>query len=102
MRGFSFSHAPDTSPFKTVSDHTELQDFRNLQPVLVCLLGVGIPMPKIMICCPILKQPVSTGLKTEAIKLDSLDGLSIPLRCPACLKMHHWEREDAWVEKDEA
>ena len=59
-------------------------------------------MPEIMIRCPSLKQSVSTGLKTEAIKLESLDDLSIPLRCPACLKMHHWQRKDAWVEGDEA
>lgn len=54
-------------------------------------------MPDIMIRCPVLKEPVLTGLKTEAIKLESLDDLSIPLRCPACLKMHYWERKEAWV-----
>jgi hypothetical protein len=29
-----------------------------------------------------------------------LDDLSIPLRCPACRKMHHWQRKDAWIKQD--
>jgi hypothetical protein len=58
-------------------------------------------MPDILILCPIRKEPVSTGLTTEAIKLESLDDdLSIPLRCPACLKVHHWVRKDAWVKRE--
>jgi hypothetical protein len=55
-------------------------------------------MPDIMILCPTLKRAVPTGLTTEKIKLESLSGIKIPLRCPACLKTHHWERKDAWVD----
>lgn len=57
-------------------------------------------MPKIMIRCPILEVPVPTGLTTEAIKFESLSGVTIPLRCPACRKLHEWEHKEAWVEKD--
>ena len=55
-------------------------------------------MPRIMIRCPLLGQPVATGLVTEKIKLESLDELETPLRCPACLKLHKWQAKDAWVE----
>jgi hypothetical protein len=57
-------------------------------------------MADIMIRCPVLKEPVPTGLRTEAIKFESLDGLAIPLRCPACFKMHRWETRDAWVKQE--
>ena len=56
-------------------------------------------MPDIMIRCPILGRAVPTGLTTEAIIFNSLDGnLSIPFRCPACMRLHHWGRKDAWVD----
>jgi hypothetical protein len=57
----------------------------------------GSPMPDILIRCPVFKRPVRTGLTTEAIVFDSLDDLSIPLRCPACQKVHKWQRKDAWI-----
>jgi hypothetical protein len=67
----------------------------------MAFVSVGAyPMPDIMIRCPTLKEPVSTGLTTEAIKFESLDDLSIPLRCPACRKTHHWGLKDAWVKKE--
>lgn len=55
-------------------------------------------MPEIMIRCPTFGIPVSTGLTTEAIKFDSLSGIEITMRCPACLKNHKWERKDAWID----
>jgi hypothetical protein len=54
-------------------------------------------MPVILIRCPVFGKPVRTGLSTEAIVFDSLDDLSIPLRCPACKKVHKWQRKDAWI-----
>ena len=58
-------------------------------------------MPKIMIRCPTLSKGIPTGLTTETIVLNSLDDdLEIPLRCPACLKIHKWTRKDAWVDKE--
>jgi hypothetical protein len=53
-------------------------------------------MPDIMIRCPSLGKAVSTGLSTETVVLDSLSGLTIPLRCPAYKKVHKWHRRDAW------
>jgi hypothetical protein len=43
---------------------------------------------------------VPTGLTTEKIKFDSLTGIKMPLECPACHRQHHWQRKDAWVEKE--
>ena len=57
-------------------------------------------MPKIMIRCPISGRVVSTGLTTEMIVFDSINpDLEMPLRCPACLKMHNWRPKDAWIDK---
>jgi hypothetical protein len=54
-------------------------------------------MPDILIRCPVFGKAVSTGLSTETIVLESLDDLLIPLRCPACMKVHKWQRKDAWI-----
>ena len=53
-----------------------------------------------MIRCPMFGKAVSSGLTTKAIILGLDDDLSMPLKCPACLKLHNWRRRDAWVEKD--
>jgi hypothetical protein len=53
-----------------------------------------------MIRCPIVGTAVPTGLTTETIKFESLSGVTVPLQCPACGKLHKWEHRDAWVEKD--
>lgn len=56
-------------------------------------------MPEIMIRCPTLGYAVRTGLRTEAVKLESLERtVPIPLRCPACRKLHKWQRRDAWAD----
>jgi hypothetical protein len=55
-------------------------------------------MPDIMIRCPMLGKAVPTGLTTEKIKLDSLSDIVMPLRCPACRKLHKWERKDASID----
>jgi hypothetical protein len=56
-------------------------------------------MPDIMIRCPTFGRAVSTGLSTETIVLDSLGDLTLTMRCPACMKIHKWQRTDAWVDK---
>jgi len=56
-------------------------------------------MADIMISCSTLKVPVKTGLMTETIVFESLSGIEIPLKCPACLKVHKWSQKDAWVDK---
>jgi hypothetical protein len=55
-------------------------------------------MPAIMISCRTFGTPVPTGLTTETIKFESLSGMEIRMRCPACLKHHRWQRKDAWIE----
>ena len=57
-------------------------------------------MPNIMIRCPIRGIPVPTGLTTEKIKFESLSGIMIPMDCPACSRVHQWQRKEAWVEKE--
>jgi len=59
----------------------------------------NIAMPNIMIRCPFTGKAVPTGLSTETVLFDSLGDVSVPMRCPACLKMHRWKKKDAWVEK---
>jgi hypothetical protein len=57
-------------------------------------------MPKIMIRCPIVGRAIPTGLTTEMVRFDTIDSnLEIPLRCPACLKVHKWKPRDAWIDK---
>ena len=56
-------------------------------------------MPDIMIRCPIFGSAVPTGLTTEKIKFDSLSDITIPFRCPACLRIHKWEQKDAWIDE---
>ena len=56
-------------------------------------------MPDIVIRCPTFGWDVPTGLSTETVVFESLDGLAIPLRCSACLKTHWWRKQDAWVDK---
>lgn len=59
-----------------------------------------VVMPDIMIRCPVMNKDVPTGLTTEAIKFESIeDGIAIPFRCPACLKLHTWERKQAWIKE---
>jgi hypothetical protein len=57
-------------------------------------------MPDIMIRCPTTRREVPTGLTTEAIKFDSLYGITIPMECPECGRTHTWKREEAWTRAD--
>jgi hypothetical protein len=59
-------------------------------------------MPAIMILCRTTGKPVRTGLVTEVISFDSLADITIPLHCPACGKLHRWQRKNAWVDKEGA
>ena len=55
-------------------------------------------MPKILINCPVRRKVVPTGLATEKIKFESLGEIEFTLVCPACGRMHRWEKKTAWVE----
>jgi hypothetical protein len=57
-------------------------------------------MPRIVIRCPTTGTVVPTGLTTEQIKFNSLAGITMPVECPACHRLHQWKRKDAWVEKE--
>jgi hypothetical protein len=55
-------------------------------------------MPRIMITCPIYGKAIETGLTSEQVILDTLSDVTIPVHCPACLKVHKWRPMDAWIE----
>ena len=55
-------------------------------------------MPAIMIRCPVFNKAVPTGLSTDSVVFESLTDIGVPLRCPACKKLHHWKPKDAWVQ----
>jgi len=57
-------------------------------------------MPDIMIRCATSGRPVRTGLTTQIVIFESIkDDVSMPLRCPACDKVHEWSGKDAWADK---
>jgi hypothetical protein len=51
----------------------------------------------IFVACPRTGTPISTGLKTEWVVLNSLPRLAMPLRCPVCSQIHKWNPADAWI-----
>jgi len=59
-------------------------------------------MAQIMIRCSRYGRPVATGLLTEQIKFESLDGIQFALICPSCGAIHRWKQQDAWVEDSSA
>lgn len=58
---------------------------------------VGAFSGEILINCPTLNKPVSTGLKTEWVVFESLPPVDVPLHCPACGRTHKWKPADAWI-----
>jgi hypothetical protein len=54
-------------------------------------------MALIMIRCRETGKPVPTGLTTEKIQFDSLQGIQFSLVCPICRKIHRWQYRDAWI-----
>jgi hypothetical protein len=58
---------------------------------------VGRPMPDILIRCPVMGEPVPTGLDTETVIFESLPSIALPVECPSCGRAHHWRPTDAWV-----
>jgi hypothetical protein len=63
------------------------------------MAGPGELMSEIMIRCPTLGTAVQTGLRTETIIFESIiEDLSLPMDCPPCLKVHRWQRRNAWID----
>ena len=54
-------------------------------------------MPDILICCPLTREAVPTGLDTETVVLASLPSVDLPFQCPACGRSHYWKPADAWA-----
>jgi hypothetical protein len=57
----------------------------------------GPPASNIFINCPTTGIPVPTGLTTSSVVFHSLPAVAVPLRCPACGKIHKWKPQDAWI-----
>ena len=57
----------------------------------------GSQVADIFVQCPRTGTPISTGLRTEWVLLNSLPRVPIPVRCPACGQMHKWDPQHAWI-----
>lgn len=55
-------------------------------------------MAKIMINCPVTKQPVATGLQLPEEMFEKVNIRDTTTKCPACGKVHIWSKKDAFLE----
>jgi hypothetical protein len=49
----------------------------------------------LMIKCPATGRGVSTGI--EVLSTERLPVVTAPMLCPACGRVHHWTKNDAWL-----
>jgi hypothetical protein len=49
----------------------------------------------IMINCPATGRDVSTGIET--IEIEELPAVTAKMVCPACGRIHHWTKAEAWL-----
>jgi endogenous inhibitor of DNA gyrase (YacG/DUF329 family) len=49
----------------------------------------------IMINCPATGRDVSTGIET--IGIEELPTVTAKMVCPACGRIHHWTKAEAWL-----
>ena len=54
-------------------------------------------MPRVLVNCPRQERVVHTGQRMTAAKLE-VDNTRYGFRCSACGEIHHWVREEAWLE----
>jgi hypothetical protein len=54
-------------------------------------------MSVVMTRCPATGRPVSTGIDTNSVVVDSLPDVGIRMRCPACGGEHMWRKRDTWL-----
>jgi predicted RNA-binding Zn-ribbon protein involved in translation (DUF1610 family) len=47
--------------------------------------------------CPTADQEVATRLRMNASEFEALD-TARAFRCEACGEVHHWRKEEAWLE----
>jgi len=81
---------------------TYISGFRKIRPRLLRLkCERERAMARILFRCPKSRTVIPTGLTTEAIKFESLSGVTMPVECPICRRIHMWECKQAWVETEE-
>ena len=54
-------------------------------------------MARIMMKCPRTERTVPTVLRMREAAFEALSS-SHAFRCPACDTIHHWQKQDAWLE----
>jgi len=59
-------------------------------------------MSVVMTRCPATGRPVSTGINTSSVIIDSLPDVGVRMRCPACGGEHVWRKRDTWLAHDVA
>jgi hypothetical protein len=56
-------------------------------------------MATIMVTCPVMDRPVSTGILVDAGTRLSAAQLFVPLRCGLCGGLHFWCMKEAWCDE---
>lgn len=54
---------------------------------------------RVLITCPETGTPVGTVLRMRPTQFETLHG-NYSFRCASCGEVHHWRREDAWLEAE--
>ena len=54
-------------------------------------------MQRVLISCPSLGRPVSTVQRMRPAGFEAMSG-RYSFRCGGCGDIHHWRKEDAWLE----
>ena len=52
---------------------------------------------RVLINCPKTGEPVNTVYRLRPTAFEALNG-QYAFRCARCGEIHHWRREDAWLE----
>jgi hypothetical protein len=52
---------------------------------------------RVLVRCPETGEPVGTALRLRPSALETLAG-EYGFRCARCGQVHHWRRQDAWLE----
>jgi hypothetical protein len=57
-------------------------------------------MATVVITCPVMGQPVSTGIVVEAGSSIGAAELFVPLHCAVCGQLHFWCMKEAQLDDD--
>jgi hypothetical protein len=58
-------------------------------------------MATVMITCPVMERPVSTGITVETGSLIGAAELFVPLLCALCGQLHFWCMKEARLDDDD-